>query len=83
MYDQQDIKVQTGTFHAHTSYWMNAEVARQIATFQREDDKKDRRQGERTARSPWRAQACSLAMIASAICEVPTAVGSLRSGFMS
>ena len=45
MYDQQDIKVQTGTFHAHTSYWMNAEVARQIATFQREDHKKDRRQG--------------------------------------
>ena len=44
-YTVQDIRVQTGTFHAHTSYWANPEVARQIAAYLREDYEKDRGRG--------------------------------------
>jgi pimeloyl-ACP methyl ester carboxylesterase len=41
-YTIQDIRVQTGTFHAHTNYWQNDEVARRIAEQLRRDYEKDR-----------------------------------------
>lgn len=44
-YTIEDIRVQTGTFHAHTNYWANPEVARRIAVFLREDYEKDRGRG--------------------------------------
>ena len=41
-YTIQDRRVQTGTFHAHTSYWANQELAKQIAKRLRADYEKDR-----------------------------------------
>ncbi len=41
-YTIQDVRVQTGTFHAHTNYWANDEVAREIAKRLRADYEKDR-----------------------------------------
>lgn len=41
-YTIQDIRVQTGTFHAHTNYWQNDDVARRIAEHLRKDYDKDR-----------------------------------------
>ena len=41
-YTIQDLRVQTGTFHAHTSYWANQEIAKQIAKRLRADYEKDR-----------------------------------------
>lgn len=41
----QDIRVQTGTFHAHTHYWANDDVAREIARRLREDYSKDKGDG--------------------------------------
>jgi pimeloyl-ACP methyl ester carboxylesterase len=41
-YTIQDIRVQTGTFHAHTNYWANEVVAREIAKRLRADYQKDR-----------------------------------------
>lgn len=41
-YTIQDIRVQTGTFHAHTSYWANEAVAEAIARRLRTDYDKDR-----------------------------------------
>jgi hypothetical protein len=40
-YTIQDIRVQTGTFHAHTNYWANDDIARAIAQRLREDYVKD------------------------------------------
>lgn len=41
-YTIRDIRVQTGTFHAHTSYFANDVIARQIAKRLRADYEKDR-----------------------------------------
>ena len=41
-YTIQDIRVQTGTFHAHTNYWMNDDVAQAIARRLRADYEKDK-----------------------------------------
>ena len=41
-YTIQDIRVQTGTFHAHTNYWTNDDVAKAIAKRLRADYEKDR-----------------------------------------
>jgi pimeloyl-ACP methyl ester carboxylesterase len=41
-YTIQDIRVQTGTFHAHTHYWANDDVAREIAQRLRDDYEKDK-----------------------------------------
>jgi hypothetical protein len=41
-YTIKDIRVQTGTFHAHTSYWANDQIAREIAKRLRADYDKDR-----------------------------------------
>jgi len=41
-YAIQDIRVQTGTFHAHTNYFMNDVVAKRIADRLRADYQKDR-----------------------------------------
>ena len=40
-YTIEDIRVQTGTFHAHTNYWSNDDLARAIAQRLREDYAKD------------------------------------------
>ena len=39
-YTIQDIRVQTGTFHAHTNYWTNDDVARELAKRLRADYEK-------------------------------------------
>ena len=41
-YTIQDIRVQTGTFHAHTNYWQNDDVALKIAEQLRKDYDTDR-----------------------------------------
>ncbi len=41
-YTIQDIRVQTGTFHAHTNYWPNDVIAREIAKRLRADYEKDK-----------------------------------------
>jgi hypothetical protein len=41
-YTIQDIRVQTGTLHAHTKYFANRRVAQLIAAYLREDYRKDR-----------------------------------------
>ena len=41
-YTIQDIRVQTGTFHAHTNYWTSDEVAQAIARRLRADYEEDR-----------------------------------------